>query len=216
MAQQSARESMTHYDTLGLQPDATPEDIKRAFRAKASAAHPDKGGSTTAMQAINKAHDVLGDPERRRNYDATGQDQMPDSIENQARAVLMQVLTEVMANSDGDWLSEASHLVKNKGASFAATRKQLEVRKRRLEKRSGKIKVKDGENIVQMLIDAQLRDLERNFEEIARAEALHKAVTALLDKHEGGHAETRQPSASSPYFAQSQNQGSSFFNFFNP
>lgn len=65
---------MNHYETLGVARDATPTQLKKAFRMAAHKAHPDKGGDVEAFQAIQKAYAVLSDPERRAQYDATGSD----------------------------------------------------------------------------------------------------------------------------------------------
>lgn len=63
-----------HYEELGVGKDATPEEIKRAFRRKAAKHHPDRGGDTEKFQALSVACDVLTDPQRRAAYDATGED----------------------------------------------------------------------------------------------------------------------------------------------
>lgn len=43
-----------HYDTLGVPRDADAQAIKKAYRKASSAAHPDKGGSDEAQQAVNR------------------------------------------------------------------------------------------------------------------------------------------------------------------
>ena len=58
-----------HYATLGVAKDASQDEIKKAFRKLASQHHPDKGGDTVKFQEIQAAYDVLGDPEKRRQYD---------------------------------------------------------------------------------------------------------------------------------------------------
>jgi molecular chaperone DnaJ len=69
---------MTHYDTLGLRPDATPGEIRDAYRRLARRHHPDRGGAEAgAMPDINEAYRVLGDPARRAVYDATLRDAAP-------------------------------------------------------------------------------------------------------------------------------------------
>jgi DnaJ-class molecular chaperone len=60
---------MTHYNTLGVQEDATAEDIKRAYRKLASQHHPDRGGDTGKFQAIEQAYRVLSDDAQRQRYD---------------------------------------------------------------------------------------------------------------------------------------------------
>lgn len=67
-----------YYATLGVERDATQEEIKRTFRKLARGCHPDHAGSENKEQAearfkeINEAYEVLGDPEKRRKYDHLG------------------------------------------------------------------------------------------------------------------------------------------------
>lgn len=46
---------------LGLKGDATPGDIKSAYRAKAKLLHPDKGGSGAAFVELATAYGLLTD-----------------------------------------------------------------------------------------------------------------------------------------------------------
>ncbi len=63
--------SKTHYETLGLQPNCTLEDIKKAYKSLIKSAHTDKSGiDTTALaQEITNAYQVLSDPAKRKQYD---------------------------------------------------------------------------------------------------------------------------------------------------
>lgn len=60
------------YEELRVPPEASPEEIKKAYRKRARATHPDKGGKTEEFQAVNKAYQVLSDPVARKSYDETG------------------------------------------------------------------------------------------------------------------------------------------------
>ncbi|MGH9182577.1 MAG: J domain-containing protein [Acidimicrobiales bacterium] len=69
----------SHYEVLGVSSRATPEEIRRAYRRQARRLHPDHtfGGapaavarSSRAMQEVNEAWRVLGDPTSRAAYDA--------------------------------------------------------------------------------------------------------------------------------------------------
>ena len=69
----------THYDLLGLPADASQDEIRAAYRALARRHHPDTqhdvdpataDRSRHTMAALNAAWAVLGDPNRRRAYDA--------------------------------------------------------------------------------------------------------------------------------------------------
>lgn len=60
---------MDHYQTLGIAKNATPDDIKKAYRRLASIHHPDKGGDTAMFQQIQVAYDTLSDPAKKQQYD---------------------------------------------------------------------------------------------------------------------------------------------------
>jgi len=57
------------YSVLGIGKDASPDEIKRAYRKLASQHHPDKGGDTAKFQQVEEAYRILSDPEKRSQYD---------------------------------------------------------------------------------------------------------------------------------------------------
>ncbi len=65
-----------YYEVLGCERNATVEEIKQKYRAKALSSHPDKhpaeSDTTVAddFDIINKAWDTLRDPSKRKVYDA--------------------------------------------------------------------------------------------------------------------------------------------------
>ena len=50
---------INYYEILGVPENATLEEIKKAYRKKASVAHPDKGGDVEMMKQVNVAYDLL-------------------------------------------------------------------------------------------------------------------------------------------------------------
>ena len=58
-----------HYAALGVDRTASADQIKQAFRKLASTHHPDKGGDTKKFQEIQSAYAVLGDAQKRTEYD---------------------------------------------------------------------------------------------------------------------------------------------------
>jgi len=61
----------SHYETLGVPPDASATQIRDAYRRLARVHHPDHGDvDAGSMAAINEAYRVLGEPARRAVYDA--------------------------------------------------------------------------------------------------------------------------------------------------
>ena len=63
-----------YYDILGVPRTATADEIKKAYRKLAVKYHPDKNPGDAAAEEmfkkINTAYDVLGDEEKRRQYDS--------------------------------------------------------------------------------------------------------------------------------------------------
>ena len=50
-----------YYDLLGVKKDASPDEIKKAFRRAAVEHHPDRGGDEAKFKEINEAYEVLKD-----------------------------------------------------------------------------------------------------------------------------------------------------------
>lgn len=59
----------TFYDVLGVQKNASDQEIKKAFRKLAQKHHPDAGGDEAKFKEISEAYETLSDPKKRKDYD---------------------------------------------------------------------------------------------------------------------------------------------------
>jgi molecular chaperone DnaJ len=58
-----------YYEILGIKEDTTSDEIKKVYRKLAMEHHPDKGGDEEKFKKISEAYDILGDDNKRSNYD---------------------------------------------------------------------------------------------------------------------------------------------------
>lgn len=61
--------SPSPYEVLGVRPDVSHDDLRRAYRRLLRETHPDTGGTAAAFQAVQQAWGLVGDPDDRARYD---------------------------------------------------------------------------------------------------------------------------------------------------
>mgnify|MGYP003365291984 FL=1 len=99
-----------YYDILGIQPEATPTEIKKAYRRKAMETHPDKHpddpDAQRKFQDVGEAYQVLSDESLRKRYDEFGKD---DAVPQQGFEDANEYFTAIFGG-DGfkDWIGEFS------------------------------------------------------------------------------------------------------------
>ena len=64
---------MDYYSTLGINKNASQEEIKKAYKKQSMAHHPDRtGGDDSKFKEINEAYQTLNDPQKKQMYDQFG------------------------------------------------------------------------------------------------------------------------------------------------
>uniref|UniRef100_A0A9L0I7T0 DnaJ homolog subfamily B member 14 n=1 Tax=Equus asinus TaxID=9793 RepID=A0A9L0I7T0_EQUAS len=84
----SINKCKNYYEVLGVTKDAGDEDLKKAYRKLALKFHPDKNhapGATDAFKKIGNAYAILSNPEKRKQYDLTGNEEQACNHQNNGR-----------------------------------------------------------------------------------------------------------------------------------
>ena len=101
-----------YYKTLGIEKNATEDDIKKAYRKLARKFHPDLNPNdkeaNKKFQQINEANEVLSDPEKRKKYDAYGEhwqhaEQYEQAKQSRSQSQNWQDYTYSGAQHEGDF-----------------------------------------------------------------------------------------------------------------
>lgn len=90
------------YDILGVGKDATPADIRKAYKRNAGKYHPDKNPddpeATAKFQNLQRAYAILSDPDKRRKYDETGSEGDGHTLEDLAINMVGTIMVEIAAS----------------------------------------------------------------------------------------------------------------------
>lgn len=196
-----------HYETLGVEEGAKPEEIKRAYRRKAQKAHPDKGGVQKDFETLNRAYECLIDPVRRLNYDATGQDKTERPIEQEVDSLLLGIFQQLIESpGDDGFIKKARAILLNKKgegirhlakvkqvqAGFVAKRDRVKMKSsstgsgqarstphRQAQDRSGQV-----DNLFHRLIDAAVQQGDETRAAVEKQLALIDRALLSIDAYE--------------------------------
>lgn len=153
---------MNPYQELGVEKDADEGAIKRAFRRRARETHPDKGGAKEEFQRVNAAYQVVSDPKRRAQYDATGDGGTGIDDEQQRLLSIMAnlVLGVVNAVEDPntiDVMKEVRRRIEADLATVEAAIKDAQKKGNRLERAMKRVTKKSGgENVVAAILQSEV------------------------------------------------------------
>jgi len=60
---------MDYYSILGVPKNASQDDIRKAYKKQSMKHHPDRGGDEAQFKKVNEAYQILGDAQKRAEYD---------------------------------------------------------------------------------------------------------------------------------------------------
>jgi curved DNA-binding protein CbpA len=178
------------YGVLGVTPNASQEDIKRAGKQRRRETHPDVGGDQEAFIAVGRALAVLSDPEARQRYDTTG-DAEPRSTENEIQSNAMSYLNGLAIQLvEGDVADSMVHDVIGTMRDIATAARQGELTKiasldrtiRKVERNKDKFRRINGQvNFLKFALEKRLGELRKMMIAVERGrDMFDKAIDLLV------------------------------------
>lgn len=177
------------YEVLGLQEDASEDDIRHAFKRNASRVHPDRKGDPNEFHMVVWAKDVLSDAKRRAYYDKNRVD--PDEKDRKASilgnlaGVISDVLDEV---DDADYVDVARLVVGRIQRGIQNLQQQKKGLERKIKQREKALKrfttrSPKMENHFAVLIEGDLRHKKGELAEVEQGLEVATEMIRITREH---------------------------------
>lgn len=164
----------TLYEILGVDPEAKPDDIKRAYRKRATQKHPDtakdKAKAHDEFVMLNKAYRVLSNPADREHYDRTGtvNEDAGTRLHELAKQTLNGLAIGIVEQCDDDTdLIAALHrtissTIEGSRAKAAEIRKRQAARSKKFAAFAKRIKrgSRKGDNLLALVLENEAKKME--------------------------------------------------------
>lgn len=175
---------MNYYEILGVSREATPKEIKKAYKNLANKYHPDKAtGDPEKFDQINKAYNALKDSTARTIYDhGVSDDHLAAEVSKVLNDVFMSVIEGGM--TQGDIIATCRHLVKEQLPPVATGLQEYEDRLESLQSLKGRVKNKKGSQIFEKILTDKIANLEKTISQGENVVTVLNCVLSILGDFE--------------------------------
>jgi hypothetical protein len=146
----------SYYDMLGVDPDASEVQIKRAFREKVKEVHPDHSTAANAserFQQIREARDTLLDPNARQRYDQRRKQKQHRSHDDSNE-------TEASSDASQEWAREQQRQRRKQRQRQQAQQRKQRQQRRQHRRQSGTGQTSWGRTRTSRHTDTRTRERE--------------------------------------------------------
>lgn len=178
------------YEVLSVPRDATTEQVKAAYRRLAQKHHPDKNnGDDVQFKQIQRAYDVLGDAERRKRYDETGEqtDSAGPTLEQIAQEALSNLFVQVVDKFYSDSFNlkeEAERQIRRNIGQIHEAIKKDENKCARNEKAKSRLKPRSpGNQFLINALDADTRRTRQNINNLQQNIEIGNLMIKMLEDY---------------------------------
>ena len=174
-----------YYEELGVERDATADEIKAAFRRKSKDCHPDANPGDPEAEArfkrLSEAYDTLSDAERRLYYDEYGRQEV-NSAEAQAQDMIIGAANKALneADADGRLFTDIFKEIRSVITThIAAITDQMDQHKKQI-KQYERLKTRIDSVVVNMVLDIRIADEEKAVGELERAQMIAEMAHVMV------------------------------------
>ena len=176
------------YKDLGINPTATADEIRAAYRAKSKQHHPDKGGDIDTFKSIAAAYEVLSDEQKRIAYDA-GRDPNGGSVEDRAKENVANAFsTLINGDLDPHGTDFIAVIIEDVNKNIAKVEALNRSAKKQLHRLGIMTERLTGEGMLFDVIATQKRMVENQMGTNADTMAMLKAMLVILDDWKYSHS----------------------------
>lgn len=181
---------MSLYDTLGVDKSATAGQLRDAYRDKAKVMHPDKGGDRSEFALLASAYNVLSDAKKRTRYDETGIEDDVFVIDRKASSMicgLFQALIDDVGLGGVLGVDVTKRIEKALDIMLVkmdTEEKNVVIKKKALEKVAGRVKHKDKNNILVMMLEQDILVAVSGLGIIKEQREITKTALVMLKDYE--------------------------------
>lgn len=174
------------YKVLGVAKNADHEQLKKAYRKAAKRCHPDSGGSREEFHKMQQAYLVLSNPEKRAEYDETGDVKEDQGKSDPIYKVLAELVAIILDKNIGlhvDYTAVMRNLLRGKIQKMKDLQAEFEGELKKIRKIRQKLTHNGkGEDVIGTILSALERDEEEGLAEM-KEEILHheRALTVVRD-----------------------------------
>jgi curved DNA-binding protein CbpA len=182
------------YEELGLKQDCSFEDIKQQYRILARVHHPDMGGDEEKFKRIKLAYEVLSDPDRRKEYDTTGNFKPALDIQLQAKETLSQIFYSILPDFDPskqNILEIIKLEITNGIITLNNNKTQCNVYIEKLELTKSKINIRNDlpDNLFGSFVDMQIQNKRNDLNHFDKRIEIANEMLKILENYTYGFAE---------------------------
>jgi DnaJ-class molecular chaperone len=169
------------YETLNVPKDATPADIKKAYRKLSKERHPDRGGSTEEMAKLARAYEILSDPEKRKRWDETGDDKEPD-IAGEVAAAFAVMVEKIFFQSSEDRNAKKAiqTFAEVVDREYNSVKEQIDRQHKILIRAKGRIEKAPERDLMSGMIEQSLAQLKNAEAQNEKKYEIHQEALKLI------------------------------------